>query len=254
MRVMTLNVNGIRASIKKGLLEFIEEKSPDLVCFQELKADISFLPEKIHDYNLYWHPAERKGYSGVGTLSKQAAENSFYGIGVKKYDSEGRVVRTDFGNLSVINVYVPSGSSGDERIAYKMKFLRAFKSYIKKLIAEGRELIICGDINIAHKEIDLKNWKTNKKTSGFLPMERDWLTGFLQLGLVDAYRQFIGEDTASYSWWSLRTRARARNVGWRLDYQITTPKLAALVSKAEIPMEPVLSDHAPVIMDYDIKY
>ena len=209
------------------------------------------LPNEFLNYNLYWHPAARKGYSGVGTLTKNQAENVQIGMSVKKYDHEGRVLRTDFGNLSIINVYVPSGSSGDERIAFKMKFLRAFKSYIKKLLNEGRELIICGDINIAHKKIDLKNWKTNQKTSGFLPMERDWLTGFLKLGLVDAYREFIGEEVASYSWWSLRTRARERNVGWRLDYQITTPKLAGLVKKAEIPIEPVLSDHAPVIMDYD---
>ncbi len=252
MRVISLNLNGIRAASRKGLHEFLAEKDADIVCFQELKADISVLPEEIIDYNLYWQPAEKKGYSGVGILTKKVPDNIEYGMSVRVYDIEGRVLRVDYGELSVISVYIPSGSSGNKRIEFKMRFLRAFKTYIKKLLNQGRELIICGDYNIAHQEIDLKNWKTNQKTSGFLPMERDWLTGFLKLGLVDAYRQFIGEETASYSWWSLRTNARARNVGWRLDYQISSPNIAKTLKNAEIPMEPVLSDHAPVIMDYDL--
>ncbi len=252
MRVISLNVNGIRAASRKGLADFLKAKNADFVCFQELKADISVLPEELLDYNLFWHPADKKGYSGVGILTKQKPDRVEYGMGVKVYDIEGRVLRADYGELSIISVYIPSGSSGNKRIEFKMRFLRSFKTYIKKLLEEGRELIICGDYNIAHNEIDLKNWKTNQKTSGFLPMERDWLTGFLKLGLIDAYRQFIGEDTASYSWWSLRTKARARNVGWRLDYQISTPSIAKTLKTAEIPMEPVLSDHAPVIMDYDL--
>jgi len=252
MRVISLNVNGIRAASRKGLEKFLEQENADLVCFQELKADLSVLPEELLDYNLFWHPAQKKGYSGVGILALKEPERVEYGMGVKVYDSEGRVLRVDYGEISIISVYIPSGSSGSERIEFKMRFLRAFKTYIKKLISEGREIIICGDYNIAHKKIDLKNWKTNQKTSGFLPMERDWLTGFLKLGLVDAYRQFVGEETASYSWWSLRTNARARNVGWRLDYQITTPSIAKTLTNASIPMEPVLSDHAPVIMDYDL--
>lgn len=252
MRVISLNVNGIRAASRKGLVDFLEEKAADIVCFQELKADLSVLPTEILDYDLFWHPAERKGYSGVGILARQKPDNIEYGMGVKVYDIEGRVLRVDYGQLSVISVYIPSGSSGNKRIEFKMRFLRSFKTYIKKLLADGRELIICGDYNIAHKKIDLKNWQTNQKTSGFLPIERDWLTGFLKLGLVDAYRQFIGEDVASYSWWSLRTNARARNVGWRLDYQISSPNIAKTLKSAEIPMEPVLSDHAAVIMDYNL--
>lgn len=251
MRVISLNANGIRASLRKGFENFIGEKQADIVCLQEVKAHECDIPPLLADYHAYWHCAERKGYSSVGILTKQEPDRVIRGMGVKVYDSEGRVIRADFGGLSVVSVYVPSGSSGEARLAYKMRFLKAFRRYVATLIAEGQEVIICGDINIAHKKIDLTNWKSNQKTSGFLPKERTWLDKFLKLGLVDSYRQHIGPDTPSYSWWSLRTGARARNVGWRLDYHLTSPGLAERVSFAEIPMEPNLSDHAPVIVDYD---
>ena len=253
MRVLSLNVNGIRASLRKGLEAFINEKQPDVICLQEVKAHECDIPSLLPDYHAYWHCAERKGYSSVGILSKREPDQILKGMGVKVYDSEGRVIRADFGKLSVVSVYVPSGSSGEERLAFKMRFLKAFRRYTAALLTEGQELIICGDINIAHKKIDLTNWKNNQKTSGFLPEERSWLDKYLKLGLVDSYRNYIGPDKASYSWWSLRTGARARNVGWRLDYHLTSPDLAERVSFAEIPMEPNLSDHAPVIVDYDLQ-
>jgi exodeoxyribonuclease-3 len=255
VRVISLNLNGYRAAVKKGLLEFLETQHADIICFQELKADLSSLPASVMDYHTLWHPAERKGYSGVGLLLKQKPDAVHVGMGVKIYDCEGRVLRADFntpsGELSIVSVYVPSGSSGDLRQAFKMRFLKALKRYLKTLLAEGRKVIVCGDYNIAHQKIDLKNWQSNQKTSGFLPEERSSLDSALKLGLRDAYREHIGPDTASYSWWSLRSGARARNVGWRLDYQLASPELAAAVSFAEIPMEPVFSDHAPVVIEYD---
>ncbi|MEM7738754.1 MAG: exodeoxyribonuclease III [Deinococcota bacterium] len=256
MRVISLNLNGYRAAVKKGLLEFLETQQADIICFQELKADLSNLPESVMNYHTLWHPAERKGYSGVGLLLKQEPHAVHMGMGVKIYDCEGRVLRADLntpsGELSIVSVYIPSGSSGDPRQAFKMRFLKAFKRYLKTLLTEGHKVIVCGDYNIAHQKIDLKNWQSNQKTSGFLPEERKWLDTTLKLGLRDAYREHIGPDATSYSWWSLRSGARARNVGWRLDYQLTSPELAAAVSAAEIPMEPILSDHAPVVVAYDL--
>ena len=251
MRILSLNLNGIRAAHRKGLDNLLTDKTPDVVCFQELKANLEDIPELNSDYKCFYHPAERKGYSGVGILSKQKPEHVEIGMGIKKYDSEGRVLRVDFENLSVMSVYVPSGSSGSPRQVFKMQFLKAFRRHIRELVKDGRELIICGDINIAHKKIDLKNWKSNQNTSGFLPEERKWLDTLLKLGLEDACRKFIGPETASYSWWSLRTNARERDVGWRLDYQFVTSKLSTQIMNAEIPKEPHLSDHAPVILDYN---
>ncbi|MCA9835601.1 MAG: exodeoxyribonuclease III [Trueperaceae bacterium] len=252
MRVMSFNVNGIRAAYAKGFIELLNDKQPDIVCLQEVKAHEDDIPAMPLDYVAKFHCAERKGYSGVGIVSRLEPNSHSCGLTVKKYDSEGRVLRADFGDLTVLSVYVPSGSSGSPRQIYKMQFLKVFKSHIKKLLAEGRDLIICGDINIAHKEIDLTNWQSNQKNSGFLPEERSWMDGFLKLGLVDAYRSYAGPETTTYSWWSLRTNARARNVGWRLDYQFVTPKLAEKIRLAEMPMSPNLSDHAPVIVDYDL--
>ncbi len=251
MRVLSLNVNGIRAAERKGLSNLISSKNPDFVCFQELKANLEDIPS-FSEYHCFFNPAERKGYSGVGILSKEKPKHVESGIGVKKYDVEGRVIRADFDDYSIMCVYIPSGSSGDERQLFKMQFLKVFRRHLRGLIAGGLNLIVCGDINIAHKKIDLKNWQSNQKTSGFLPEERTWLDSLLKLGLQDAYREYVGAEFESYSWWSLRTNARVRNVGWRLDYQFASPILATSVSAAEIPMEPNLSDHAPVIIDYDL--
>ena len=250
MRVISFNVNGIRAALRKGLAEFMAEQNADLLCLQEVKAHEGDIPLLPNGYHAYWHCAERKGYSSVGILSKIQPDAVHRGMSVRVYDAEGRVIRADFGGLSVISVYVPSGSSGETRLAYKLRFLKAFSRYIRSLLADGRELLICGDINIAHRPVDLTNWRSNQKTSGFLPVERAWLDRFLALGLVDSYRSFVGADAAAYSWWSLRSGARARNVGWRLDYHLSTPALSERVVAAAIPRLPVLSDHAPVMIDY----
>ena len=247
---MSFNVNGVRAAYRKGLEAFVTTLTPDIVCLQEVKAHKEDIPALLPDYQACWHCAERKGYSGVGILSLQPPDRTVCGFGFEDYDSEGRVLRADYGNVSVLNVYVPSGSSRADRQAFKMAFLSDFYNHVETLLSEGRELLICGDLNVAHRPIDLTNWRANRKTSGFLPEERLWFGSLLELGLSDVVRMHIGPDTPLYSWWSLRSGARARNVGWRLDYQLTTPGIASTVSYAEILKEPFLSDHAPVIVDY----
>ena len=253
VRVMSFNVNGIRAAYRKGLIDLVAATQPDLICLQEVKAQESDIPALLPAYSSTWHCAARKGYSGVGILSLHPADRVVCGLGVESYDSEGRVLRADFGDLSVLNVYVPSGSSRSDRQDFKMRFLTDFYSHVRALLAEGRELIVCGDLNIAHQKIDLKNWRSNQTTSGFLPEERLWFGKLLELGLVDVVRAHVGLATSIYSWWSLRSGARMRNVGWRLDYQLSTPGLASKVSHAEIPREPFLSDHAPIIVDYRVE-
>ena len=250
MRVISLNLNGVRAAFRKGLPEFLEARGPDVLCVQELKAHEAVIPTLPGFEYAHWHPAERRGYSGVGILSKREPDSVTVGMGCEAYDLEGRVIRADFGSLSVLSVYVPSGSSQPERQAFKMRFLEDFREHVAGLLEEGRSLLLCGDLNIAHREIDLTNWRANQKTSGFLPEERAWFDSFLALGLVDAYRELVGPDTPVYSWWSLRTGARSRNVGWRLDYQLATPDVAATAYRGDIPREPVLSDHAPVELEY----
>lgn len=254
MKVVSLNVNGIRACCKKGLAAFLEEEAPDVVCLQEVRAFEHQLPELPPGYLQHWHAAEKPGYSGVGLLTRRLPERVATGMGVARYDREGRVLRADVDGLTVVSAYVPSGTTGEVRQAVKMRFLRAFKSYLKRLLgevrSEGRELLVCGDVNIAHREIDLRNWRSNQTTSGFLPEERAWLDGLLALGLRDTVREHLGPDEAVYTWWSQRGGARARNVGWRLDYQLATPGLAARVLEVAVPREPVLSDHAPVAVRY----
>ena len=250
MRIISLNVNGIRAAHRKGLNDFLNQQQADVVCLQELKAHPDDIPALPDMYSLHSHCATRKGYSGVAILSKHPPEAVHCGINQHEFDTEGRVIRADYKNTSVISVYVPSGSSRDDRQEFKMRFLDAFQKHTQALLAKGRNLIICGDLNIAHQAIDLKNWRSNQKNSGFLPEERTWFSNYLNLGLHDAYRDYLGPDTASYSWWSQRGGARDRNVGWRLDYQLSTPDIATSLTHATIPRTPHLSDHAPVIMDY----
>lgn len=251
VRALSLNVNGWRAACRKGLLTLLEQVDADVLCFQEVKAHDAALCALPPGYRAHWHLAARKGYSGVALLSRKVAERVVCGLGDPLYDSEGRVLQADFGSLSVLSVYVPSGSSGEARQAFKMQFLATFYDHLRALLAEGRELLICGDLNVAHRKIDLKNWRSNQRSSGFLPEERAWFSALLDLGLVDAFRQHAGPERAAYSWWSLRSGARARNVGWRLDYQLVTPGLAGRIISATIPREPCLSDHAPVILDYE---
>ena len=260
LRVTSLNVNGLRSAFRKGLLKWLETHQPDVVCLQELKAHASDLEQELMrpaNYDSYFHYAEKKGYSGVGIYTRHAPKTTVSGIGLEEFDREGRVISASWPGLTIVSAYLPSGSSGDERQAVKMRFLEAFAPWLERLMKthqdSGHEFIICGDWNIAHKEIDLKNWRGNQKNSGFLPEERDWLTRvFDDLGFVDVFRQLEpGQD--QYTWWSNRGQAWAKNVGWRIDYQIATPGVAARAKRTEIFKQERYSDHAPLTIDYDVQ-
>jgi len=256
LRIITLNLNGIRSAASKGLLEWLTAQKADVVCLQEVKAQLSDIAPAIlnpHPYSGHFSCAEKKGYSGVGLYCRKAPDKITAGFGSREFDSEGRYLRADFGNLSVISVYQPSGSSSDERQQAKFRFLREFRPHLVRLKASGREILICGDWNIAHKEIDLKNWRGNQKNSGFLPEERAWLSKvFDEHGWVDVYRRLHPDTTGeAYTWWSNRGQAWAKNVGWRIDYQIATPGIAARAKKAAIYKAQRFSDHAPLSIDYD---
>lgn len=250
MRLVTLNCNGIRAADKKGLRDFLEEVAADVVCFQEVRASAAQIPKWATETQAYWLPAVKNGYSGVGVVTSQLVQRVQTGIGDAQVDDEGRVQRLDFADWTLVNAYFPSGSSGEHRQIAKFHFLEKFRHYIERVIAEQPRVLVCGDFNIAHQKIDLKNWKSNQDTSGFLPEERQWLTDFSSLGFVDVVRTLAGAETAVYSWWSQRAGSRQRDVGWRLDYQWASSDLAAGAKSFQIPRMPVFSDHAPVIVDY----
>ena len=254
MRIITANVNGIRSAYKKGFLDYIAQSQADIICVQELKAqepDLSPDMKAPHGMHGVWHCAEKRGYSGVALYSKRQPDAVQIGLGQPEFDSEGRYVRADFGNLSVISLYLPSGTSAEERQAYKYQFLDAFYPILADLIATGRDIVVCGDWNIAHQNIDLKNWKGNQKNSGFLPEERAWIGRVIaDLGWVDTWRTLY-PDVAGYTWWSNRGQAYAKDVGWRIDYQMTTPALAATAQAAHVYKETKFSDHAPLVIDYD---
>lgn len=247
-----MNVNGVRSAHRKGLSTTLAELDPDIVCLQEVRAAIDQVPRLPLTHTACWLPADRKGYSGVGTLTRHTPLATRTGIGSAEFDGEGRVIRTDLPEAVIINVYTPSGTTGDVRQAAKYRFMTQFLDYLVGVIAEGREVLVCGDINIAHQKIDLRNWRSNQKNSGFLPEERAWFGSLLERGLVDVVRTLAGPETAVYSWWTARGGARERDVGWRIDYQLATPGLARRATGYSILREPLLSDHAPVIVDYSI--
>ena len=253
MKIITLNLNGIRSAVRKGFLDWLALQHADVICLQEIKAQAADMTEELLSplgYHGHFQYAQKKGYSGVGIYSKRPPDRVVKRMAVPEFDDEGRYVCADFGRLSVISVYLPSGSSGEERQATKYRFLDSFYPLLKRLRKSGREVVLCGDLNIAHREIDLKNWKGNRKNSGFLPEEREWLSRvFDELGWVDVYRH-LEPDTESYTWWSNRGQAWAKNVGWRLDYQIATPTLAILAQRAHVYKEERFSDHAPLIIEY----
>ena len=256
MRVISLNLNGIRSAWNKGLLPWLETQQADVVCLQEIKAQTGDLtPEMLAPDGLaaYYHCAEKKGYSGVGLWCRKQPDRVVEGLGHGEFDAEGRFIRADFGTLSVVSLYLPSGSSSPERQEAKFRFMACFLPLLAEMAKEGREVIVCGDWNIAHKEIDLRNWKSNQKNSGFLPEERAWMSRVLdEAGWVDVYRRLHPDATdACYTWWSNRGQAWAKNVGWRLDYQLATAGLAATAKSATIWKETRFSDHAPLIVDYD---
>lgn len=251
MKVITYNVNGIRAAMGKGLIEWIRQTDPDVICFQEIKAS----PEQFGvfefeemGYHHYWYPAQKKGYSGVAILSKTQPKKVEYGCGEKIYDDEGRILRADFENCSVMSVYHPSGSSGEERQAFKMQWLSHFQEYINGLKKTHDKLVISGDFNICHKPIDIHNPVSNAKTSGFLPEEREWMEQFVQSGFIDGFRHF-NKDPHQYSWWSYRAGARAKNLGWRIDYNMVTNNLENSLKRSVILPQAMHSDHCPVLLE-----
>ncbi len=254
MRIISLNLNGIRSAAKKGLVAWLAKQDADIVCVQELKAQEGDLSPELRQLNgLYgfFHPAEKKGYSGVGVYARREPDRLQRGLGHADIDAEGRYVRADFGRLSAISMYLPSGSSSDERQAAKYSFMERLIPELQVLRASRRHVAICGDWNIAHTQNDLKNWRANQKNSGFLPQEREWMTKvFDEIGFVDVFRR-LNQDADQYTWWSNRGQAWAKNVGWRLDYQIATPGLAAKAQQTCIYKDQRFSDHAPLIIDYD---
>jgi exodeoxyribonuclease-3 len=251
MRVVSLNVNGIRAAHRKGVAPLLAALDADVVALQEVRAQAHQRPEVLPGYAAAWHEAAKPGYSGVGTLARRPFASAPVDLGHADLDTEGRVLRSDHPEgVTVVNVYAPSGTSGDHRQALKLAFMARFLPWLAGVLAEGRDVLVLGDVNIAHAEVDLKNWRANRGTPGFLPEERAWLSEVLALGLVDVVRALAGPDTAVYSWWSARGGARARDVGWRIDYQLATPGLAARAHRFEVPRTPEVSDHAPVVVDY----
>jgi exodeoxyribonuclease-3 len=254
MRIITLNANGIRSAARKGFFRWLSRQRADVVCVQETKAqraqlqDSVFHPRGFHSFYL---DAEKKGYSGVAIYSRECPQHIVEGIGDPEVDREGRYLEARFGNLSVVSLYAPSGTSGDTRQQFKYRFMDLFMPLLRRLQRGSSEYVICGDWNIAHREIDLKNWRGNRKNSGFLPEERAWMdTLFGAARFVDAFR-VVEPGAEQYTWWSNRGQAWAKNVGWRIDYQVITPGLAPVVRAARIYKRKRFSDHAPLIIDYD---
>ena len=254
MRIITYNVNGIRAAMSKGLIEWIDQASPDVLCLQEIKAS----PEQVGVFELeergyfhYWYPAQKKGYSGVSIFSKIKPDHVEYGCGIKAYDDEGRIIRADFGDISVMSVYHPSGSSGDERQAFKMKWLFDYQNYINELKKTRPNLILSGDFNICHKAIDIHNPKSNANTSGFLPEEREWMEQFINSGFVDSFRVF-NQEPHQYTWWSYRAGSRGKNLGWRIDYNLVSQNLSNKLIRSVILPEAMHSDHCPVLLEISL--
>lgn len=256
MKVISFNANGIRSAARKGFYTWLEQEQADFVCIQETKAQREQLQDIADFFPVEYHcdyfDAEKKGYSGVAVYARKPPIAIRKGFGCQYCDTEGRYLQFDYPNLSVISLYLPSGSSGPERQAVKFQVLDNFAQHLQTLVATGKELIICGDYNIAHQNIDLKNWRGNQKSSGFLPEERAWLDHvFDKIGLVDAFR-VINKEPDHYTWWSMRQRAWEKNVGWRIDYQMITPGLVPTLRTVGIYREQPFSDHAPLIMTYDV--
>ncbi len=251
MKFITYNVNGIRAAIGKGLFDWLREEDPDILLLQETKAQpeqIPVLDFEMMGYRTFWHSAQKKGYSGVAILTKKDPDLVVSGMGIKMYDDEGRFLRADYGDLSVISVYHPSGSSGDHRQDFKMKWLDDFYQYVHELKKERPQLIISGDYNICHRPIDIHDPVGNAKNSGFLPEEREWMTTFLESGFIDTFRHF-NKEPHHYTWWSYRVDARSRNLGWRIDYHMVTENLADRLKNAYILPQAIHSDHCPAVLE-----
>ena len=253
-RIITCNTNGIRAAARKGFFDWLALQQADVVCIQETKAQLDQLSDPVffpEGYHCFYNDAVKKGYSGTALYSKVKPTQVTSSLGWDPADSEGRYLQADYKGLSVISLYLPSGSSSEEALQKKYRFMDTFLEHLRGLRRKRREFVICADWNICHKEIDLKNWKANQKNSGFLPQERAWLdTLYDEVGYIDSFR-LVNQEHDQYTWWSNRGQAWAKNVGWRLDYQVITPRLADTVLAADIYKDERFSDHAPQIMDYD---
>lgn len=252
MKIISYNVNGIRAALNKGFAHWLKEENPDILCLQELKAQPEQVPDFYSElgYEMYWETAEKKGYSGVAILSKITPKRVVNGCGNELYDAEGRVIRADYEDFSVMCVYMPSGTSGDVRQDFKYEWLDFFYDYAQEVRSEMEHMIICGDYNIAHHEIDIHNPVSNKNSSGFLPEERAWLTKYVESGFVDTFRVF-NQNPHQYSWWSYRANARANNKGWRIDYLMATEQMKNRLLNADILQEVKHSDHCPILLEIE---
>lgn len=251
MKIISYNVNGIRAAMGKGLIDWMKQTNPDVLCLQEIKASpdqVGVFELEEMGYHHFWYPAQKKGYSGVAIFSKIKPNHIDYGCGIKHYDDEGRVLRADFNDFSVMSVYHPSGSSGDDRQAFKMKWLGDFQAYINELKKNKSSLVLSGDFNICHRAIDIHNPVSNAKTSGFLPEEREWMEQFIQSGFIDTFRHF-NKDPHHYSWWSYRANSRAKNLGWRIDYNMASQNMEKRLVSAGIMPDALHSDHCPVFVE-----
>jgi len=254
LKILTYNVNGLRAALKKDWLGWLKTADADVVCLQEIKATPDQVPEiallEQMGYEHYWYPARKKGYSGTAIITRIAPRHVEYGCGQEDYDAEGRMLRADFDGLSVMSVYFPSGTTGDVRQDFKYRFLDDFQAYSDQLLAERPNLVVCGDFNICHRAIDIHNPKSNANTSGFLPAEREWMENFIQSGYVDSFRH-LHPEPHRYSWWSYRAGARARNLGWRIDYNMVSKALQDKIRSADILADAVHSDHCPVELNIE---
>ena len=253
MKIISYNVNGIRAAISKGFVNWLKSANPDVLCLQEIKAmegqiDLSLFKAAGYNYN-YWFSAEKKGYSGVAILSKAKPDNVVYGTGIASMDVEGRNLRADFNGVSVMSLYLPSGTN-DARLQHKLDYMDMFQDYINNLKKDIPNIIICGDYNICHEEIDIHNPKGLKNVSGFLPVEREWIGNFINSGFTDSFR-YLNPDRVAYTWWSYRANARANNKGWRLDYAMVANPLQENIKRAVILAEAVHSDHCPIVLEIE---
>ncbi len=248
MRILSWNVNGIRAADKKGLFDWLKNESLDILCLQEIKAMPEQIPPHLRNlpgYNIYIRSADKKGYSGVATFTKEKPTDVKKGFGIQKFDIEGRILITEFSSFTLFNIYFPNGKKNQERLNYKLDFYDTFLGYADNLKAQGKNIVVCGDFNTAHKEIDLARPKENEKISGFLPIERAWIDTFIDHGYVDTFRYF-NKEPGNYSWWDFKTRARDRNVGWRIDYFFTNKEFMPHIKKAFILKDVIGSDHCPI--------
>lgn len=254
MKIITYNVNGIRSALNKNWLAWLQATDADIVCLQEIKAH----PDQLTDlylleqlgYQHYWNPAVKKGYSGTAILTKHTPKHVEYGCGYSEYDCEGRIIRADFDDFSVMSTYFPSGSSGDLRQEFKYRFLDHFQDYMDKLRLEYPKLVVSGDYNICHRAIDIHNPKSNANSSGFLPEEREWMENFVNSGFIDSFRHF-NQEPHNYTWWSFRANARNKNLGWRIDYNMVTNELEPNLKRSAILCEAKHSDHCPVLLDLE---